>query len=53
MKIAVDLDTLIERVYVAPGRQESFRREVCEAMGQCGLDKPVEASSLNEWPTLL
>ena len=32
MKVAVDLDTLIERVYVAPGQPETFRDEIRAAL---------------------
>ncbi|MDP9365999.1 MAG: hypothetical protein M3Q10_17565 [Chloroflexota bacterium] len=49
-KIAVDLNTLVERAYIAPGRAEAFTDEVRAAMERFGLDKPVEASALDDRP---
>lgn len=53
LKISVDLDVLVERVYVAPGRPESFRDEIRAALEHYGLKKPVHHSVLDELPVLL
>lgn len=53
IKIAVDLDTLIERVHLAPGLPEAFREQVRGTMDRHGVDKPVQPSSLDERPVLL
>lgn len=53
MKIASGLDTLIERIYLAPGRADSLRDQVREALTRNGLDKPIEPSSLDDRPTLI
>jgi hypothetical protein len=51
---AVDLDHLIERVYVAPTKEvwrgTAFRELVNRVMGRYGLTKPVLSSSLDERP---
>jgi hypothetical protein len=46
--IPVDLDTLIDTVYVSPGLPSWFRTLVGKVMSTYGLDKPVVASSLDE-----
>jgi hypothetical protein len=53
MKIDVDVETLIEDVYVAPGRPESFREQVHQALGEYVLDRTIESSALDERPTLI
>ena len=53
VSITTDLHALIEGVYLAPGRPESFGDQVREAMARYGLDKPVEPSRLDEWPALI
>ena len=53
LKVTVVLDTLIERVYVAPGRSESFREEVRAALERHSLNKLVVASALDRRPVLL
>lgn len=52
---SVDLDHLIERVYVAPTKElwraSGFRELVNKVMRRYGLAKPVLSSSLDERPT--
>lgn len=51
--IDVNLPTLIERVYVAPGRPTWFRELVACVMKRYELNVPLEASSLDERPNLV
>jgi hypothetical protein len=51
--VSVHLDTLIDGVYVSPGRPRWFRDLVGSIMRRYGLDKPVETSSLDERPDLV
>ena len=51
--VDVALDTLIERVYVAPGRPTRFKELVVRVMSHYKLDKPVETSRLEERPDLI
>jgi hypothetical protein len=53
LKVAVDLDALIGRVYLAPGIPASVMEDVRAAMHRQGLGKPVLPSVLDERPTLL
>jgi hypothetical protein len=48
----VDLDVLIDTVYVAPGRPPWFRDLVGRVMRTYGLDKPLENSALDDRPDL-
>lgn len=50
----LDLDALIERIYVAPNAHLWFRDLVAEiVLNKYGLDKPVLSSSLDERPALI
>lgn len=49
----VDLDVLLERVYVAPGRPGWFKALVTSVMATYQLDKPIETSSLDERPDVV
>ncbi len=51
--VSVDLATLVDSVYVSPGRPGWFRDLVASMMRRYELDKPVEASSLDERPDLV
>lgn len=53
IKIAADMDALIERIYISPGRPNSFTEQIREILSRRGLDKPVVPSTLDELPTLL
>lgn len=53
MKVASDLDTLIDRVYISPGRPASFAEQVRGLLRQRRLDKPIAPSSLDDLPVLL
>ena len=50
LSIPVDLDTLIERIYVAPQLGEWAHDLVKSVMSKYGLDKQVEHSSLDDVP---
>jgi len=51
--VSADLDTLIERVYVAPGRPAWFKELVARVIATYALDRPIENSSLDERPDLV
>lgn len=51
--VDVDLDGLLERVYVAPGRPPWFKELVVRVMETYKLDKPVETSSLDDRPDIV
>lgn len=53
VQVAVDLDILIERIVIAPGRPAAFREEVRAVLDRHGLDKLVQPSVLDERPVLL
>jgi hypothetical protein len=53
VKIASDLNTLIDRVYVAPGRSISLAEQVRDLLRQHRLDKQIVPSSLDDVPLLL
>jgi hypothetical protein len=48
----IDLDVLINAIYVAPGRPPWFRELVGKVMTTYGLDKPLENSGLDDRPDL-
>lgn len=50
MPVMIDLDMLIERVYVSPSAPGWFADLVRRVMNKYGLDKPVEYSRLDEKP---
>jgi hypothetical protein len=50
--VPVDLDVLIDAVYVAPGRPPWFRELVGRVMRTYRLDKPLENSGLDDRPDL-
>jgi hypothetical protein len=49
----VVLDTLLERVYVAPGRPAWFKELVASVTAKYGLELPIVTSSLDERPDLV
>lgn len=53
LKVSVDLDALIGRVYLAPGMSASINKDVRETLLGQRLDKPVLYSVLDARPTLL
>jgi hypothetical protein len=50
--VPVNLDVLIDAVYVAPGRPTWFRELVGKVMKTYCLDKPLENSALDDRPNL-
>ncbi len=50
MPIAVDIDTLIEKIYVSPTAPKWLATLVKSVMQKYGVDKPVEYSQLTEKP---
>lgn len=48
LTVQVDLDMLIENVYVSPYANNWFKELVEKEMKACGLDKPVVYSKMNE-----
>jgi hypothetical protein len=50
--VPIDLDVLIDAIYVAPGKQEWFKTLVTRVVKTYGLNKKTEISRLEERPTL-
>lgn len=48
ISLDVDLDALVENVYVSPYANDWFKELVEKEMKACGLDKPVVYSKMNE-----
>ncbi len=53
VSLDVNRDTLIERLYVAPGRPAWFKELIVRVTATYRLDKSVETSSLEERPDLV
>ncbi len=50
----IDADTLIESIYIGPGRSGGFVRLVKETLERCGLpNKPVQRSGMDGKPLYL
>jgi hypothetical protein len=52
LSVPVDLDVLIDAVYVAPGKPEWFKDQVRRVAKTYKLDKPIEISDLEARPNL-
>ena len=50
MPVVVNLDELIERIHVSPNAPQWFKDQVRSVSNKYGLDKPIEASSLEDRP---
>ncbi len=50
MPVRMDLDMLIERIYISPSAPKWFAELVKRVINRYGLDKPVEYSRLDEKP---
>lgn len=53
VSVDIDLEALIERVYVAPGRPAWFKELVARVMATYRIDKQIETSRLDERPDLV
>ena len=50
MPVSMDLDLLIDRVYISPSAPNWFAKLVKNVMNKYGLNKPIEFSKLDEKP---
>ena len=53
LKIATDLNMLIDGIVLAPGYTQAAEEQVSALMKQHGLDKPIMPSTLDDLPTLI
>ncbi len=52
-RVAIDLDTLVDQILVAPGSSATFTEDVQAILASAGLNKQANTSSIDDRPKLL